>query len=610
MATQTTKLRLGLGDSGGLGLAEMTREEAQRRKAEKVEEAPRRMRDYAQLIPERGVALDLDRFPYQEAWYSEEVARALEVVWMKGAQIGMSGYAWRWAVQRSDLFGDRIIYFFPTDDDVADFGDQRIEPSIGDSPHLLRRIPASHVKHKHLKQIGAGFLSLRGTQSASAVQSVDADGLVFDEVEYLHQPHLAQAQRRVAGAEAAGRVPRKRWLGYPRLPGGVLHVKYEQSDKRVWHVTCPECGKEQPLEWKHNVRWRSYEGGEVRRWGKDEFEQAADVFEAWRCCRHCEANLEEEDGQEEWGPIRSGRWVRTQPESKLIGFHASRLIVPFTNVAELVENSRKTRPGDQEAFWNNDLGLPFSPSEASLDEDTIRAAMSFGVQIMQSYRARSPIVGGLDVASERDLTVAISELQKDGTATGIYVGEPENFDDVLDLMEWFRIRTLVVDSMPDRRMARGLASRYPGRVHLAEYDHRNEADAWVFNAKKNMVRINRTEGIDAMMDRVRQETYRPPSNAPWKYVSQLMAPKRQTVTTVGLDGLEKQKRVYVSTGPDGDDWAHAEVYNLVAKYMYLLRLQVEGEAEAQRGRTVSDEQLGIGRRRGIDDYRPGFGRRG
>src|SRR4051794_36085740 len=111
-------LRLGTGDAGGLSVTDMVREEATRRKAEVVEDAPRKMRDYAFLIPERGVRLDLDRFPYQRAWYSEEVARAIEVIWMKAAQVGMSGYAWRWGVFRTDLFGDRVIYFFPTDDDV------------------------------------------------------------------------------------------------------------------------------------------------------------------------------------------------------------------------------------------------------------------------------------------------------------------------------------------------------------------------------------------------------------------------------------------------------------------------------------------------------------
>lgn len=599
MATRTRKLSMD-GALEGLSVREHVQEEQRRRdtETEVKDDHPRTMRAWAIRVPERGVPLNLAEFPFQEAWYSEEIANAPEVVWEKAAQVGMSGYAWRWAARRAEHFGDRVIYFFPTDDDVSDFGDQRIEPSIQDCVMLLRRMPASSVRHKHLKQIGAGFLALRGTQSKSAVQSVDADALVFDEYEYLHQGNLAHAERRIAGAKAAGRQPRIRRFGYPTVSGAGIDSLFRRSDRRYWHVTCPECGTEQRLTWQKNMRWRSRPGGEECRWGHDDFEDWREVSEAWRACTECDADLETPLGVP--GPIHHGRWVALNPASDLIGFHVSRLIVPRTDLIEIVRNSRKTSPTDQEAFWNNDMGEPWSPSEAALTEEDINAACSYGQDQLEVYRGRNPLISGVDVASERDLSMWIDELLPDGTARAIWIGEPLDFTEVAQNIRRFGIVMTVIDSMPERRQARAVAMTFPGRVVLASYDDKNTADAFKYDVKKNLVTINRTEAIDAFMDGIRHVRRIPLRNPPTRFVSQLMSPKRRTVE----DTKGRPKRIYESTGPDGDDYAHAGVYGVVARELYVLRAQVAAAQEAVEGEAIMDERRGM---RGIDDYRPGFG---
>lgn len=596
MAGQATRFNSTY-QASGLGVREMAREEAQRRRDMERGDA-RTMRAWAILVPERGVKLNLRDFPFQEAWYSEEVSDAKEACWQKAAQVGMSGYAWRWAGRRAEQFGDRVIYFFPTDDDVSDFGDQRIEPSIQDSEMLLKRIPASYVRQKHLKQIGAGWLALRGTQSKTAVQSVDADALVFDEYDYLHQKNLAHAERRIAGSKAAGREPRIRRFGYPTVAGAGINGVYERSDKRVWHVTCPDCGEVQPLTWQKNVRWRSAFDDEVHRWGYDDYDDYRDVTEVWRACRDCDASLEGRGG-----PIYTGQWIATNPSSDLIGFHVSRLIVPRTDLQELVRNSRKTSPSDQEAFWNNDLGLPYSPAEAALTDQDVDAACSLGNEPGARLNPRLIRVGGLDVASERNLTMWIDELTPGGDARSVYLGEPVDFKEAAELMTRWRVALLVVDSMPERRSARALAATYPGRVILASYDDKNNSDAFKYDPKKNLVTINRTEGLDAFMDGIRQLRHLPLRQPPPRFKSQLLSPKRRTVE----DTQGRPKRIYESTGPDGDDFAHAGVYTLVAREMWKLRGRVEAAVAAGRGQQIPDERFGF---RGIDDYDPGFGGNG
>jgi hypothetical protein len=593
------KLNLGGADRMGPSL----RDEVQGLNRRRVEERTgrgRTMISWAHAVPERGVKLNFDDFPFQREWYSEEVANAREAVWMKAAQVGMSTMAWRWAARRAEQFGDSVIYFFPTDDDVAAFGDQRIEPSIEASELLQKAIPKDSVRHKHLKRIGTGWLALRGTQSKSAVQSVDADSLIFDEYDYLHKENVAQAERRIAGSKAAGRFPRIRRLGYPTIAGYGIHLAYERSDKRQWHVTCAECGEEQVLNWSENMRWRSEPGGEVFEVGRDEYDEPDQVAEAWRVCGACEASLEPPEG-ERFGAIHGGRWIATA-ESDMIGFHVNRLIVPGTDLKELVRNSRLTQPHELEAFWNNDMGMPYSPSEAALTDADIDAACSLGGEPASGPRARAVRVGGLDVASARRMNLWIDELRPNGTMQAVHLSEPADFEEAVETIRRLGVNLLVVDAMPEKRSARALAATFPGRVILAEYDPNDRADAFKYDPKKNVVRINRTEGIDAFQDGIRQQRRIPLRRPPRRFKSQLLAPKRRTE----LSASGVPRRVYVSTGTDGDDYTHAGVYGLVAKELWALRVQVTAQVEDARGHRVPNERRGYA---AADEYRPGFGER-
>ena len=160
--------------------------------------------------------------------------------------------------------------------------------------------------------------------------------------------------------------------------------------------------------------------------------------------------------------------------------------------------------------------------------------------------------------------------------------------------------------MPERRQARALAATFPGRVVLCWYDESNpRADAYRLDPKKNVVAVNRTEAIDAMMDSIRQHRKAPPRNPPRRYVDQLRAPKRRTVE----DTKGRPKRIYVSTGTAGDDYAHAEVYALVASEVWKGLQRMDAETRAAIGEPIADEDLGFRRAKldvPSDDYDPGL----
>lgn len=588
------------------------RREAERRQEESKAQPIRSILEYATLIPEsRYGPIDLAWFPFQrEPFYDDEIARVPEVVFAKSTQVGASTGLWRWVVWLADQFGERAIYFFPTKDDVTDFGDQRIEPSIEASEYLQGRLSEKSVRRKTYKQIGLGDITLRGMKSRSGVQSVDADALVVDEYDDCDEGNISQAERRLSGAKAAGRSPRIRRAGRPSLPGYGIDLLYQESDQRKWLVECPECGDVQPIEWGENLRWRTAAGGdEILRPGNDKFEREKDVLEAWRACRRCDASLEAPDPLVPEGPLFDGRWVaQATGAGRVPGFHVQRLIVPRTDLAAVVIASRATKLTKVEAFYNADLGEAWAAEDAQLTDENIDAARSDPdalVESIEQYRGRNLVTAGLDTAGSRALNIRVSEIMPDGRRRAIYLGQPETFEEVEGLMQRLRISLLVVDHMSERRHARTLAARNPGRVFLCRYDEQPEADAVRYNAEKNLITVNRTEAIDAMMDEIRHLENVLLRNLPPFYREQMKSLKRR----IEEDSKGRPRKVYKPTGSVGDDYAHAEVYDLVAKQMAdLLEMYKKGVGEEPQ--EVTPETYGVKRARlgwDADGYEGGFG---
>lgn len=572
----------------------------------------RPMREYAELIPEPGFGpLRFDLFPYQEAWYSQEVADAEEVVFLKSTQVGQSAWAWRWAVRRCDQFGETVLYIFPTDTHVTEFGDERIEPAIEQSPYLRSKILPRFVRHKRLKRIGLGFLHLRGSNSKAGAQSVAAQGLVFDEYDFLDQKNLPQIERRISGARQLGKHPRIRRLGTPTIDGFGIAQAFEESDQRVWMVPCSGCGLEQEVTWEENVRWRNEPDGPVMRPGHDVWLDRKGVHEVWRQCRACEERLD----------VREGRWVARMPGRPVIGFHATRLIVPNTDLAQIVVASRSTKPAEVEAFENNDLGRAYSAGEAQLDVATLLAACERGGPRHEVYTGAQPVTMGIDVAGERNLNVRIDEQlppERPGIPNprrALWIGEASSFADVEKLIRIFKPVVVAIDANPERRMAKTLRATFPGVVVLVEYDPSDRAEAirlsevgeagTVLEGVPLRVTVNRTEAIDAMMDSYRQLRNFPLADPPPGWMDQMRSLRRRAE----LDKKGRAVRKYVTTGTAGDDYAHADVYALVATELWRMRGGVA--AAMQQESMVPDEQLGFRRVRLAGDnpgieYLPGF----
>jgi len=87
-----------------------------------------------------------------------------------------------------------------------------------------------------------------------------------------------------------------------------IENEYEQTDKRLWFVSCHQCKHEQTLKWSQ-VRWDE---------GKPET--------AFYLCENCECHWTDEDRVR---ALRGGKWIATAPFSGKRGYFLNGICSPF-----------------------------------------------------------------------------------------------------------------------------------------------------------------------------------------------------------------------------------------------------------------------------------------
>lgn len=493
-------------------------------------------------VPEAHGPLDFAAFPFQVEMYDEHGAHDREQVWMKSTQCGISTLAIRWALYHADVHGRIGLYCFPTERELGDFSRQRIRPVIRASAHLQSRMTADAVDNVAQKEIGAGWVYFRGTNKP--IDSIPADAVVFDEYDSCDATNIVDSEYRVSGPRSAGLLRR---VGVPTFPGMGIAEAYERSDQRVWTVRCSACNEHNRLR------------------GMEAFAMNVDQETCTVVCRRCRRPIE----------VRDGEWVATFPDRDVRGYAVPKLIVPGARLDAVVARSRRTRPDQQQAFHNRDLGKPWAPSENRLGIEQVRACVDDDLRPLASLTSSRLVTMGVDVASARALNVVIEEAVDDRRGRRVFVGEIEDragksaFERLDELMHAYGVHMACVDHMPEKRSAEAFAARFPGRVYLVGYfnpapGNRHEVQAWNVDDAAAFVSVWRTYAIDVALERFRDgRVLLPPLELlPADYPAHLGALVRQAEPlangTVRLG--------YAKTG--ADDYAHAEVYNMVAGELF------------------------------------------
>lgn len=494
---------------------------------------------WSAAVPEpKAGPLDFKLFPFQKEIYAE-AADEPELVIMKSTQVGVSAFLLRWALYHADVHRRTCVYVFPTHRDMRDFVAARVQRVIDGSDHLRSQQRAGDPSSRDLVAVGGGLVYFRGSESGRSLDSIDADVLAFDEYDSLRPEHIPFAERRVSSPLATGLICR---VGVPSVPDWGIARLYDESDRRRWMVKCGACNEQQTLTFHENV----------------------DLKRGIRVCRRCRKSIE--------SCIARGQWVPERLDGdRPRGYHVPRLIAPTAKIGKIIAGSKKKSPFEVEAFWNRDLGEPYVAAEGRLSREAITAAQERGggYTMESAYTGANLVTMGIDVASVRNLSVRVSEHLSEYTKRALWIGEVDRFFEheqgqgpaLETLMQRYGVHLAVIDHLPEGRLSTAFANRFPGRVYRVSYTNPSERDPNVMQVDHDLcfVTVHRTKAIDATFEMVRQKRNHLPADLPDGYAAQMGALVRRQEE----DEFGRKKTFYRRVG-GADDFAHAEVFDLVA----------------------------------------------
>lgn len=481
------------------------------------------------------------------------------VVVMKSAQVGVSEVAVNLALHAADTaHGGRgnVLFAMPTQNMMDDFAQARFDRAIQDSAYLRGRLQPEPPNRKgadskRLKRIGPGYVYLRGTDSKRQIASIDADLVVLDEFDQMAEGSLALAQKRLTSS----REPRLWVLSTPRYPEAGIHELFRHSDQQRYLLACPGCALEQPLTWAENV----------------DYERCIVV------CRNCHTPMD---------VLAAGHWEAQAPgNDRIRGYQLGRLYMPWADIGAMVEASQASGSFAEQEFYNSDLGEPFVPAGGGLTLDELDR--SRGDYRLDGY-AGQRCCAGVDVG--KLLHVVIREESEGGAGPGrLWHAGLSTFDALGELLARFNVNACAIDAQPETYAANRFAERMRYRVALVRYDL-SEFGSELVRGKPDVVRANRTQTIDAMVDRVRSGSALLPASARslgehvkdglGDYYRQLLAPQR----VMERDASGNARAVWREGGRD-DHYAHAEVYcllaarHLVRRNAYVLPISITASSK-------------------------------
>jgi hypothetical protein len=421
----------------------------------------------------------LKNHEYQADWRQCDAPRQC---FIKGAQIGASECLVLKTLHGMihNKYKAGSLYLFPTRDDVGDFSKARFDPLINQNSCV--RYHVQNTDSKNIKQIGRGFLYLRGARvsksiggqkkSSSQLKSIPVDRIVFDERDEMEDSMVTLAEERVSHSQVEdgrGRKGEIIYLGTPTIPDYGIDELYKKSDQRAWVIRCQACNKDTCLDLE-------FPNGLTRQ--KD-----GSVF---RSCIHCGKEIH---------PV-FGRWEPLYPDRSkdLVGWWISQLNAPYMNPTNILNLYENPPHNDLSEIMNSKLGRAYIPAENRLHPNEVYSCCGNDAFLL---RHDGPTCMGVDVG--RQLHVVVAERKTRSTLKVVWIGRLDTFSELHDIAQNMNVRAAVIDLRPEIRKVRDFQRQENYQVFGCEYiEQRAGQIAW--DEKDLLVKVNRTEICDATHD--------------------------------------------------------------------------------------------------------------
>lgn len=556
--------------------------------------------------------------PYKAIYRDQSMEMYVE----KAAQLFFSEYLITLAFFAADVkWGDRgvVAYYFPSEKQLNDYSIARLDPEISSNPYLAQRtanrvINQKKVKTKQnvqIKQVGDGFIYFRGSQNRRQVISVDADVVIFDEVDEMADTVIEAGKIRAQSSLH----PFYRGGSTPKYPNRGIDSLIQRSTNKTWMVKCSRCGYEHDLALVHD--WiRPLSGVKQSQLTIDyadekigtNFHRGKDYYVGCPSCAHI-------------SNVWNGRWVNqrelSSPNVDHEGYHLPKLFSNrlagelFDSIAKTVEREREGKLSEAatQEFYNSVCGLPRAPQGVQCSLEHLQAcqpANNASPVFNQFYTAYDGdwkrCFMGVDVG-QNILHVTVIGYPRDNASlyemTGgrdvpvlLFAGSPKEFEELPPIFKKYDCLRGVIDNHPEYRKTMELCKAFPYRIYAGHYAPgwaNKGANLYVYDeddleSSKEFtysVTMGRSECLELMFDYVFKKNIVLPypihrvggledDSGFGQFPRHLMALTRivddGSVQTLQNGQLKKQvptgKVIYINTGDD--HFAHSLTYALVA----------------------------------------------
>lgn len=266
--------------------------------------------------------------------YTREIMDALsahdpcnEVVIMKAAQVAGTEVALNWLGYLISHAPAEAMLVMPTLELRDRFVKRRLRPLIRETDVVRDALGGQRSRDADagigLLSFPGGSLILAGANSPNSLRSDAVRYVILDEVDGFDW-EVGKEGDPLALIENRQRTYSRRktlLVSTPTVRGASrIEQRYQASDRRRYHVPCPDCGVMQPLRWA-NLRWHAA----ARPSTLGEPEQAT-VTAAWYECADCGARIDEHLKPD---LLARGQWIAEAPGAPTRGYHLSALYAPL-----------------------------------------------------------------------------------------------------------------------------------------------------------------------------------------------------------------------------------------------------------------------------------------
>jgi len=308
---------------------------------------------------------------------------------------------------------------------------QKLNPMLEETPAAQRALTSVASRDssntRTFKDFAGGQLYLEHAGSPSRLKSTSVRTLIVDELDEFASNLVGgdDPVEMLNGRTSAFPATFKRlYISTPQMQGtSRIEYLWNASDQRRFHIACPDCQHEQPLEWLG-------------------LHYAPDGSECWYNCRACGYRIDEHS---KTALIAAGRWIPAHPERKIRGYTINCLYYPIglgPRWLDLVAMWRGAQndPARLKTFINDRLAEPWEDPAMRQVKHNILADRAEPYALRTAARGVLAVTAGVDTQDNR-LAVHIIGWGRGMTCWTIdYIelpGDPAEdkvWDDLTDLL--------------------------------------------------------------------------------------------------------------------------------------------------------------------------------